>query len=656
MVALATSAICVSATTATVGSGPAPATGRTVYSLANRCFALRSQDSGRYVTLTRSQHYATSRTTAVPLYLKPTGLGAYMLYDPRRGLMGESGDALTRTTKPGPPARWRITAAPGRAFTIISTADSRELESNRSGGLTLGPAHTAGRRGRFTFPARRGCRPFPEARVGASGSARPSSNRNGTVFGWADLEFHLTASYRAGGEVIAGQDFNPFGITVALSAARDRQEHGPDGTQDVTGNLLRFGTPTGRTNIHGWPTFVGWPTYDTLTNQQAYWVWLERAWRSGLRLVLANASEDEPLCTLEPKRSHSCSEEQSIDLQIQNLKALQSYVDAQSGGPGRGFFRIVYSPSQARRVMDHGKLAVVIGVESSNALGCSESEGQPQCDRAQIVHGLTRWWKLGVRGFFPIHWVDNAFGGAALEGGSTGTFLNLLNVRQTGQPFQTGRCPEPGQGVESSSPGSQSRKVCNTKGLTSLGAYLIRQMMARHFLILVDHMSEWAREKVLAMAARAHYPLLSPHTDIGGTWVPQDLRRLYAGGGLATTTLDQAARVIRRIRQLGRYGSHRYYLGVGFGTDTGGFATLPPPNGAEKRLRYPFTEYNGVRFIRERTGRKTFDLNKDGVAQYGLMADLIAEMRQLRGGPAALALLYRSAESYLELWQRAWAH
>jgi hypothetical protein len=304
--------------------------------------------------------------------------------------------------------------------------------------------------------------------------------------------------------------------------------------------------------------------------------------------------------------------------------------------------------------MDQGKLAVMIGVESSNPFGCSERDGKPQCDRAQISRGLTRWWKLGIRGFFPVHWVDNAFSGAALEGGGTGYFLNILNIHQTGQPFSTGHCPLPGEGVEATTSGGKQRKVCNTKGLTALGTYLIKQMISRHFLILVDHMSEWAREKVLAIAARAHYPLVSPHTDTGGTWVPQDLRRLYASGGLATTTLDQAPQTVTRIHQLSHYQVHRYYFGVGFGTDTGGFGTLPAPDHAEKPLQYPFTEYNGVKFVRERTGRKTFDLNKDGVAQYGLMADLIAEMAQQHGSGTAMRLLYRSAEAYLELWQRAW--
>jgi hypothetical protein len=74
-------------------------------------------------------------------------------------------------------------------------------------------------------------------------------------------------------------------------------------------------------------------------------------------------------------------------------------------------------------------------------------------------------------------------------------------------------------------------------------------------------------------------------------------------------------------------------------------------------LRYPFSSYDGkVTFERERSGTRTFDLNRDGVAHYGLMADLLADMRSAPGGSRALSLLFRSAEAYLEMWQRAVAH
>ena len=47
-----------------------------------------------------------------------------------------------------------------------------------------------------------------------------------------------------------------------------------------------------------------------------------------------------------------------------------------------------------------------------------------------------------------------------------------------------------------------------------------------------------------------------------------------------------------------------------------------------------------------------FDLNTDGVAHYGLVADLIADMRQ-HGRGRAVRSLFRSAEAYLRMWRRA---
>ncbi|HEX3317927.1 MAG TPA: hypothetical protein VHR88_07915, partial [Solirubrobacteraceae bacterium] len=71
-------------------------------------------------------------------------------------------------------------------------------------------------------------------------------------------------------------------------------------------------------------------------------------------------------------------------------------------------------------------------------------------------------------------------------------------------------------------------------------------------------------------------------------------------------------------------------------------------------LRYPFRSYDGrVRFVRQRTGERTFDLNTDGVAHYGLFADLLADLQRTGRGRAALRVLFRSAQAYLATWQRA---
>ena len=42
---------------------------------------------------------------------------------------------------------------------------------------------------------------------------------------------------------------------------------------------------------------------------------------------------------------------------------------------------------------------------------------------------------------FVAHWVNNAFSGAALEGGTKGIFINILNRFQTGSYFQTSPAP-----------------------------------------------------------------------------------------------------------------------------------------------------------------------------------------------------------------------
>ena len=96
-------------------------------------------------------------------------------------------------------------------------------------------------------------------------------------------------------------------------------------------------------------------------------------------------------------------------------------------------------------MIERGKLAVVIGVESSDPFGCSEPS---DCTRADVDRGLARMRRLGVRSMFVAHWVDNAFAGAALEGGIKGTFINVFNQVETGHYFSTGPCPDPSQGEE----------------------------------------------------------------------------------------------------------------------------------------------------------------------------------------------------------------
>ena len=661
-----------------VGKGNAPRAAH----LANACFALRSSATGRFVGISGDGYRADqgSKSTAARFFWKPATLGSFLPQDQGGRLLSvDASGSIGRAEAPSRSTQWAVGFLSRGRVELFSAAAGRHLGIGRSGELTLLSPRARGQVAPFRLSRARGCTQFPDADVGARGRPFRGTDRKGNVRGFADMHLHITANQRAGGAVIYGEPYDIYGITRALG--HDAEVHGPDGSEDVTGNLLRTGLPFGTHDTQGWPSFAGWPVHDTVTHQQTYYIWLKRAWLAGERLVVAQTVEDQPICEIEPRKVHACDETEAVRQQIQTLRGLQGYVDAQAGGKGRGWFRLVYNPRQARAAIERGRLAVLIGIESSDLFGCSEQMGQPECTRRDIDRGIRNARRLGVRTVFPMHWTDNAFGGSALEGGAKGIFINLLEAFQTGHYFRTGPCPEPGQGEEMGSlsqvelsvlssffpaaaplaqapfPQYPAGRQCNVNGLSPLGRYLIKRLMANHMLIEMDHMGEWAREVVLKIAKRRHYPLVSGHTGTGGFWTTAQLKLLYRLGGLASATPDTAPALARKVETFKQDRAKRRYFAVGLGTDTGGFSDLPGPrpDAAQTPLAYPFRSFRSkVTFQRERTGGRTFDLNTDGVEHYGLIADLLADMAQ-HGGRPALRSLFRSAEAYLRMWELAYA-
>ena len=73
------------------------------------------------------------------------------------------------------------------------------------------------------------------------------------------------------------------------------------------------------------------------------------------------------------------------------------------------------------------------------------------------------------------------------------------------------------------------------------------------------------------------------------------------------------------------------------------------------RVTYPFKGIGGVTVNRQTAGRRVWDINKDGVAQYGLYPDWIQDLTKVAGkdGDAILEDVTRGAEAYLQMWERA---
>ena len=84
--------------------------------------------------------------------------------------------------------------------------------------------------------------------------------------------------------------------------------------------------------------------------------------------MVTNLVENEVLCWAQSRinpaswiNPNSCNVMDSIRLQAQRLRELEEYVDAQAGGPGKGFFHIVTTPQEARETIAAGRMAVVLG-------------------------------------------------------------------------------------------------------------------------------------------------------------------------------------------------------------------------------------------------------------------------------------------------------
>ena len=163
-----------------------------------------------------------------------------------------------------------------------------------------------------------------------------------------------------------------------------------------------------------------------------------------------------------------------------------------------------------------------------------------------------------------------------------------------------------------------------------------------------DHMSQAAVDDTLTLLESRRYSgVISPH----GWMDPGNWPRLWKLGGVAFPGHSSASDYVKEWRKFRPRGTP-YDFGWGYGADLGGLSHQPDA-AADGGITYPFRSYDRrVTFQRQRTGERTFDYNKEGVAQYGLYADWFEDLRRL-GGNALARDMWDGAEAYLEMWERA---
>lgn len=698
------------------------------FAMAGGCYAVR-EIGGGYLRAADdgTLGYADDARDATPFFLKATALGRYAFFDPAQrfltlaalnddaadvvedgierggatiGGIGDqllwlppaldpvgntvdgAGDAigvnadlldalrgprtLQMKAEPNDASEWTVDGG-GTAFTIVSTLTGDALGSTDGAGT-------------YDFVPASGCADYPEAQLNATGVPFKGRNPDGTVFGYAETHMHLGGSMMLGGRMSYGAPFDKFGITHALGNCE--VDHGPNGALDVLDTFVNAEKQFPPHDTVGWPTYQDWPSWGGQTHHQTYYVWLQRAWMGGLRLMVNHFVANEELCQLWPVRQYDCNEMESIQLQYDMVHALQDYIDAQMGGPGAGFFRIVTSSADARRVIEDGKLAVVLGTENEKVFDCGEYLDSPLCTREHIDEQLDAWYAKGIRSIFPIHLLDNAFGGTRLtDDPALSGLYQTANIVATGHPYATIPCEDvDGQAPHGQAPVDEGRGIFDTlllqvfgppplppatgcvdnaRGLTELGDYFVNAMVDHGIMIETDHTGTIARRRMFDIAAARNVPVLSGHT--GEVSDFKDSRRILEVGGVISNLPDEPSPVtvafIHDLIALYReVHGNTDGLGTGFGSDINGIHNQPPPreDAAQNPLTYPFKSFDGrVTFDRQVTGERVFDLNVDGVAHYGLYPDFIADMQMQPGGPEALKYVFHSAEAYLQAWARA---
>ena len=621
--------------------------------------------------------------------------------------------ALAMVDAPSDLAVWRLNTVRDEVFTLASDVTGLLLGVDGDV-LTLTSPALAGTANEFRLVPAEGCDPYPEAELNAEvlsdgGPAIylkeverfrrvPGIDRD-DVFGFVDTHSHISAYEFIGGRVNYGAPFHRFGVTHALKDCE--AVHGPWG---ATGFVELATSGIGLHDTQGWPGFNDWPRHNSLQHHQSYFRWLERAHLAGMKILVNHLVHNEVLCRINPQKQNDCDPMEAILLQIQRMYEMQAYIDAQHGGPGLGWFRIVTSAGEARQAIADGHLAVVLGIEMSKVFRCGEFQGVAECTRTEIVERLDQLYQLGVRNIFPVHKFDNAFGGHLPDlssGVGIGAILYGGNLLETGHPVEFEACPEeveytgdePDQNASlqpfglidqllyqidylgdrfpetpeemaALDPRRGTDQHCNRRGLSDLGDFLIQELIKRKMMIETDHISRKAAARILALTQPLDYPVINSHGGWGGTEALRD--RIAAQGGVSASFggtrggwVDRLTRDGNRPRsdafKVGPFG------GAGFASDVNGIAQLAsnPGTPADDASLYPFTSVDGrVRFHKQRTGDREFGLyDGRGVAHYGLYPDQIEDMIRHSDRPPAqiddaVNQLFTSAEAYLRMWER----
>ena len=522
--------------------------------------------------------------------------------------------------------------------------------------------------------------------------------------GWVDMHTHPMAHLGFGGKLLHGAP--DLGILVPAipsgagcrhyEAATNRADasydcraiHGGfDLLNNTCGDLLRrefirgfessLGARTGHQEdgAFGFPAFNSFPAHNDLLHQQMWVDWIRRAYDGGLRVMVALAVNNRTIAAAVMGAGDINGDDASSALvQIRQTRLM---IDQ------HGWMEVAETPADLRRIVGENKLAVVLGVEVDNIGNMQwEATVNPAGDEASqtfVRNQLQALWTEGVRYVFPIHVVDNKLGGTAIYQDE----FNTSNLHQTGA-FWNIDCAPAGSGITHqfqvagfdlgmavikvkigidpfafppTPPGCTDPQFSsghiNNKDLSPLGEYAIEEMMRMGLLIDIDHMSTRAVQETLTIAEGHGYPLNAGHNaPRNALWsdgneaerTDDEYRRLSAlGGVVGLGSTDRASNFVRNYHHVSGVVNG---MQLAIGTDANGMVKLPGPDPAVGDIYVdgftPLTD-----------GGRTWNIQTDGVANYGLFADYVRSWPRVGMATTDVDDFFSTAEGFARMWERA---
>lgn len=422
--------------------------------------------------------------------------------------------------------------------------------------------------------------------------------------------------------------------------------------------LAKTESTDGDTGLHLFQRTPGreWPRWDSIAHQQAHKDWLQAAFRGGLKLAVISAVSNGFLCSALPatNRKRPCDEMADAELQLQMTK------DLARANPS--WLEIAYSPADARRIIEAGKLALVLSIEVSRLFGNKDWKSE-----------LLRFHAMGVRTLQPLHQLDNRFGGAALH-------QPIFHVAQFVENCHIDTdCGATASGITL---GFDVDSSCrNTRGLTAEGRDLVKEMMNQGMLIDVAHMSERSVADTFALAqANSYYPLyvshghprevMNPDQAKNEKTTPAEIMRAlrqtggvfglrtfpdetlsYSGSGVDNTCHGSS----RSFAQALAFAEKGLKVKVALGTDFNGFiAQVRPRFGELGACAAGFRAEGDAQALAQSklgaAGPLGTDYDSKGFAHIGLLPDFLRDLERVGASTAGIT---DSAEAFIVMWERA---